>query len=138
MTKTLEDTKKQNMLIKQSLLQTKKTGKAGAKSGKNKGKKPAAGGSKAKGKKGAKKKARAAKAKAKANSGDSMEKEESSSKKENKEEQCKSISDNLTSCHPSNHESCKCGTSMDYNVASIPRSVDWPVSFPLQSATDYV
>ena len=27
---------------------------------------------------------------------------------------------------------------MDYTVASIPRSADWPVSFPLQSATEYV
>ena len=66
-TKTLEDSKKQNTLIKQSLLSTKKTGKAGTKSWKNNGKKSAAGGTKAKGKKGAKKKARAAKAKAKAN-----------------------------------------------------------------------
>ena len=47
-TKTLEDTMKSITLIKQSLLQTKKTGKAGTKSGKNKGKKPAAGESKAK------------------------------------------------------------------------------------------
>ena len=38
-TKTLDDTKKTNTLIKQSL-HTKKTGKAGAKSRKNKGKKP--------------------------------------------------------------------------------------------------
>ena len=53
MTKTLKDSKKQNTLIKSSLLATKKTGKVGAKSGKNKGKKPAARGSKAKGKKGA-------------------------------------------------------------------------------------
>ena len=27
---------------------------------------------------------------------------------------------------------------MDYTVSSIPRSADWPVSFPLQSATEYV
>ena len=70
MTKTLEDSKKQNTLIKGSLLATKKAGKAVAKSGKNKGKKPAARGSKAKGKKDAKKKAEATKAKAKANSND--------------------------------------------------------------------
>ena len=73
-TKTLEDTKKTNMLIKQSLLHTKMTRKAGTKSGKNKDKKPAAGGSKAKGKKGAKKKA-GAKPKAKANSDESKNKE---------------------------------------------------------------
>ena len=53
----LRESKEISMLVKQSLLQTKKTGKAGAKSGKNKGKKPAAGGSKAKNKKGSKKKA---------------------------------------------------------------------------------
>ena len=27
---------------------------------------------------------------------------------------------------------------MDNTVASIPRSLDWPVSFPSQSATEYV
>ena len=126
-TKTLEDTKKTNTLIKQSLLQTKKTGKVGAKSGKNKGKKPAAGGTKAKGgkkgTKGGKKGAGGKNAKANKNSGNSKEKEESSSKEKDKEEPCKSISDNLTCCHPSNSESCKCGTSMDYTVASIPQSV---------------
>ena len=55
--KNLEESKKINMLVKSSLLQTKKSGKAGSKSGKNKGKKPAAGGSKAKNKEGSKKKA---------------------------------------------------------------------------------
>ena len=106
-TKTLEDSKKQNTLIKGSVLFTKKAGKVGAKSGKNKGKKPAAGGTKAKGKKGAKKKAGAAKAKAKANSDNSKDKEQSSSKEKDKDEPCKSILyDNITSCHPSIHESC--------------------------------
>ena len=81
MTKTLEDSKKQNTLIKSSLLATKKPWKADTKSGKNRGKKPAAGGTNAKGKKGGSKKKGGA------------------------------------------------GTSMDYTVASIPRSVDWPVSF---------
>ena len=32
----------------------------------------------------------------------------------------------------------QCGTSIDNTVASIPRILDWPVSFPLQSATEYV
>ena len=50
--KNLKEAKETNTLVKSSLLQTKKSGKAGSKSGKNKGKKPAAGGSKAKGKKG--------------------------------------------------------------------------------------
>ena len=27
---------------------------------------------------------------------------------------------------------------MDYTVSSIPQGVDWPVNFPLQSATEYV
>ena len=132
--RTLEETKKQRTLIKGSLLTTKKAGKAGDKSGKNRGKKPAAGGTKAKGKKGAKKKA-GAKPKAKVTSNNNKDKEQSSSKGKDKDEPCKSIFNNLTSCHPSNPESCKCGTSMDCTVASIPRSSDWPVSFPLQSAT---
>ena len=46
--KNLKENKEINMLVKQSLLQTNKTGRGGAKSGKNKGKKPAARGSKAK------------------------------------------------------------------------------------------
>ena len=66
--KNLKETKEINTLAKQSLLQTKKTGKAGSKSGKNKCKKPAAGGSKAKNKKGSKTKASGSKAKAKENS----------------------------------------------------------------------
>ena len=41
--KNLEESKKMNTLVRSSLLQTKKAGKAGTKSGKNKGKKPAAG-----------------------------------------------------------------------------------------------
>ena len=45
--RTLEETKKLIMLIKSSLLTTKKARKAGVKSGKNRGKKPAAGGNKA-------------------------------------------------------------------------------------------
>ena len=40
-----------NAMVKTSFLQTKKSGKAVKQAGKNKGKKPAAGGSKAKGKK---------------------------------------------------------------------------------------
>ena len=73
--KNLKETKEINTLVKSSLLQTKKSGKAGPKSGKNKGKKPAAGGSKAKSKKGSKKKAD--KNKAKKTSDDSKEKEDS-------------------------------------------------------------
>ena len=56
--RTLEETKKQRTLVRSSLQTTKKAGKVGDKSGKNRSKKPAAGGTKAKGKgKGAKKKA---------------------------------------------------------------------------------
>ena len=54
MVKNLKENKEINSLVKQSLLQTKKTGKAGTKSGKNKGNKTAARGSKAKNKKGSK------------------------------------------------------------------------------------
>ena len=78
--KNIEDNKKINMLVKQSLLQTKKTGKV-AKASKNKGKKPAAEGSKTKGKKGSKKKAVSNKTKAKGSSGDDKEKEDSSKEK---------------------------------------------------------
>ena len=42
--KNLEESKKINMLVKSSLLQTKKSGQAGSNSGKNKGKKPYPGG----------------------------------------------------------------------------------------------
>ena len=80
--KNLKKSKEIIMLVKQSLLKTKKTGKAGAKSGKNKGKKPAAGGSKAKNKKGSKKKASGGKAKAKVNPGDIKEKDNSTKEKE--------------------------------------------------------
>ena len=48
--KTLEETKKQREFVKSTLLTTKKAGKMDKKSGKNIGKKPAAGGTKAKGK----------------------------------------------------------------------------------------
>ena len=107
------------MLVKTSLLQTKKTGKAGAKSGKNKGKKPAARGSKAKGKRGSKKKAGGTKTKAQANPGETKEKDSAKEKENN--DQCKSVTcESFTSCHPSNPGSCGCGTSMDYTVSSIP------------------
>ena len=49
--KNLEESDKINTLVKSILLQTKKSGKAGNRSDKNKGKKPAARGSKARGKK---------------------------------------------------------------------------------------
>ena len=136
--RTLEETKKQRTLVMNSLQTTKKAGKAGNKSGKNRGKKPAAGGTKAKCKgTGAKQKARA-NPKAKAASDDNKDMEASSTKGKDKDEPCKFISNNLASCHPSIPESFKCGTSIDDTVASIPQSSDWPVSFPLQSAVDYV
>ena len=136
--RVLAEAKKQKMFIKSSLLVTQKARKAGNKSGKNRNKKPAAGGTKAKGKgKGAKKKA-GAKPKAKAASDNNRDKEASSAKGKDKDEPCKFILNNLASCHPSISESCKFGTNMDDTVASIPWSSDWPVSFLLQSATDYV
>ena len=46
--------------------------------------------------------------------------------------------ESVTSCHPSSLGLCGCGASVDNTVSSIPRSADWPVSFPLQSAVEYV
>ena len=77
--KNLKETKEINTLVKSSLLQTKKAGKAGSKSGKNKGKKPAARGSKAKNKKGSRNR-KVGKEKAKKNSGDSKDMEDSKEK----------------------------------------------------------
>ena len=82
--KTLEETKKQRTLVKSTLLTTKKARKTDKKSGKNRSKKPAAGGTKAKGKgKGAKKKA-GAKPKAKAASDNNKDWEVSSAKGKDK------------------------------------------------------
>merc|ERR1712101_45137 len=78
------------------------------------------------------------KTKPKAASDDNKAKEESSAKGKDNDEQCKFSSDILTPCHPSNPKLCKCGTSIDNTVTSIPQSSDWPVSFPSQSAVDYV
>ena len=118
-------------MVKSSLLQTKKAGKAGSKSGKNKGKKPAAEGSKAKNKKGSKKKTSGSKAKAKENSSSTKEMEDSTKEKE-KNYPCKSVTnESLTYCHPSNPGPCGRGASMDYTVSSIPWGADWPVNFLL-------
>ena len=126
------------MLVKSSLLQTNKSGKAGSKSGKNKGKKPATGGSKAKNKKYSKKKASGNKTKAKANSGDNKEKEDSTKEKEKNDPYMSVTSESFTSCHPSNPGTNGCGASMDYTVSSIPQGADWSVNLPLQSATEYM
>ena len=93
--KNLEESKKINMLVKSSLLQTKKSGQAGSNSGKNKGKKPVARGSKSKNKKGSTKKSR--KEKAKKTSGDTKEKEDSAKEKD-KNDQCKLVTQE--SLHP--------------------------------------
>ena len=90
--RTLVETKKQRMLIMSSLQTTKKAGKVGIKSGKNRGKKPAARRTKAKDKDtGAKQKA-GANPKAKAVSVDNKDKEVSSTKGKDKDEPCKFIS----------------------------------------------
>ena len=135
MVKNLKEKKGINMLVKQSILQTKKTGKAGPKSGKNKGKKPAARRSKAKGKKCSKKKAN--KKGTMKNSDNSKDKE--ASKEKDKNDPCKLVTqESVTSCHTSSLGSCGCWVSMDNTVSSIPQSADWPVSFLLQCATEYV
>ena len=132
--KNLEESKKINTLVKSSLLQTKKAGKAGGKSGKNKGKKPAAWGSKAKGKKGFKNK-KAGKNKAKKNSDNSKDKE--ASKEKEKNDPCKLVTqESITSSHPSSPGSCGCKASTDNTVSSIPWGADWLISFLLQSATE--
>ena len=93
--KNLEESKKINMLVKSSLLQTKKSGQAGSNSGKNKGKKPVARGSKSKNKKGSTKKS--GKEKAKKTSGDTNENEDSAKEKDNND-QCKLVTQELL--HP--------------------------------------
>ena len=83
-----------NTLVRASLLQTKKVRKA-AKAGKNKGKKPAAGGSKVKKAKSSKKKGVGGNDKAKEDSSGTMEK--------NKDEPCKSLAiESCASCLSSN------------------------------------
>ena len=105
--KILEESKKINMLVKSSLLQTKKSGQAGSNSGKNKGKKPVARGSKSKNKKGSTKKS--CMEKAKKTSGDTKEKEDSAKEKD-KNDQCKLVTqESVTSCHPSSPGLCGCG-----------------------------
>ena len=127
------------MLITQNLIKTKNDGKGATKPGKNKGKKPAARGSKAKSKaKGSKKKGSGGKAKAKTDSNGTKDKEDSNKEKD-KDEPCKSKTiQSFESCHPSYPGSCECVTSMDSTLASIPQSTDWPVSFPLLAAMEYV
>ena len=72
-------------------------------------------------------------------------KKDSADSKEGSKEQdakssdpCKWISDSISFSQPSSSESCGCGASMDYTVSQIPWSTDWPVSFPLQSAVEFV
>ena len=114
--KNLEESKKIKMLVNSSHLQTKKSGKAGSKSGKNKDKKPAAGVSKAKGKKGCKKKT--GKKEAKKSSDNSKEKGDFKEKEKN--DPCKLvIQESITSCHLFRLGLCGCGASMDNTVSSI-------------------
>ena len=122
--KTLKDTKKQKMLVKSSLLTTRKTGKQDNNSRGYRGKKPAARRTKPKGKgKGAQMKARI-KPKPKAASDDNKDKDAPSPKGKSTDEPFQSISNILTPCHPSIHGSCKCGTSMEDTFLSIPWSLD--------------
>ena len=115
----MEESKNINTLVKFSLLQTTKAGKAGSRSDKNKGKTPAARGSKARGKKGSKNK-KASKKEAKTNSGNSKDKE-AASKETDKNDPCKLVTqESVTSYHPSSRGLCGCGASMDNTVSSIP------------------
>ena len=127
--KNLDELKKMSTLLKSVLLQTKKSGKAGKKSGAKKAKQATAGGSKGKNKKGSKKKPKKG---AKKSSDDSKDMEDSKEKDKKSDDPCKLVThESATISHPSSHGLCGCGASMDNNVSSIPRSADWPVSFPL-------
>ena len=129
----MEDSKKQTQLTKSIMLQPKKPGKGGKPNAKG-GKKPAATGSKSKGKKNPKK--RPNKKGAKKETADSKE---GSKEQDSKSiDPCKWIFYSITLSHPSSCELCRCGVSMDHTVSQIPRSTDWPVSFPLQSAVEFV
>ena len=73
------------------------------------------------------------------NSNDSKGKEDSKENGKKPNDPCKLVtSDSITFSHPSSHGSCGCGASMDNTVSSIPQNADWRVTFPLQSATEYV
>ena len=99
-------------------------------------KKAAARGSKGKGKKNPRKKPDKA---AKTNSNDSKTQENSKEKGKKPNDPCKLVTpESITFSHPSSHGLRGCGASMNNTVSSIPRSADWPVSFPLQSAVEYV
>ena len=124
-------------LFKLVVLQTKKPGEAGKKSGVKGAKKAAAGGSKGKGKR--KPKNKPDKTGGKANSNDSKGNEDSKRKGTKPDDPCKLVTPvSITFNHPSSHESYGCGASMDNTVSSIPWSADQLVSFPLQSATEYM
>ena len=123
-------------LLKSVMLQTKISGKAGKKPGAKGRKKPAPGGPKGQGKKNPKKKPKKG---ANKNSDNTKDKEASKEKEKKTDEPCKLVTlESITFSHPSSHGSCGCGASTDNNVSSIPWSADWPVSFPLKSAAEYV
>ena len=119
--KNLEESKMIRMLVKSSLLQTKKSGKAGCKSGKKKDKKPAARVSKAKGKKGCKN--TTGKKEAKKSSDNSKEKGDFKEKEKNDPYNLVT-QESITSCHPSRLGLCGCGASMDNTASSNPQSTD--------------
>ena len=134
--RNLEDSKKMSSLLKSVLLQTKKPEKVGNKSGMKGAKKAAARGSKGKGKKNPKKKPIIA---AKTNSNNSKGKEDSKEKGKNSDDPCKLVTpESITFSHPSRHGLCGCRASIDNTVSSISQSAFLPVSFPLQSAAEYV
>ena len=109
------------------MLQTKKPGKGGKKSGMKGAKKAAAGGSEGKGKKNPQKKPNKG---AKTNSDNSKGKEDSKEKGKKPNDPCKLVTPkSITFSHPSSHGLCGCGASMDNTASSIPRSADWAVRF---------
>ena len=114
MSKNLEESKKMSTLLKLVLLQTKKPGKEGKKSGAKGAKKAPARGSKGRSKKNWK------------------------SPVKQEPRQTTTMPRPITFSHPSSHGSCGCWVSMYNTVSSIPQSADWPVSFPLQSEVEHV
>ena len=130
-----------NLILKSSLPQTKKPGKGKGKPGMKGVKKAAARGSKGKGKKNPRKRSKKGAKKASGNSGDKKEDYKGSDKAKSNTQLCKFLVEqgNELFQPPAGPESCRgCGASLDTIVSSIPHGADWPVSFPLQSAVEFV
>ena len=130
--------KKVAQTVRGALMPTKKTGKGrGRGSNTKKGQaKPAAGGSQ-KGKKKPHKRNNAKKGRAKATDTKAAEKKEAAAATDNSGP-CKLQPGPDPDCQPLLGLFQGCGAWDDTRVSEIPRDANWPVSFPLQSAVEYV